>query len=66
MQESLKKNDRVVTIGGILGVVVNTQAGSDKVTIRIDESNGTRMEVLRSAISRVVNADSADSAKTEA
>ena len=57
MLESLKKNDRVVTIGGIIGVVVNTNAGSEEVTLRIDESDGTRLTILRSAISRVVVKD---------
>lgn len=59
MQDSLKKNDRVVTIGGIIGVVVNVQQGSDQVTLRVDESNNTRVNVLRSAISRVIGDDKA-------
>lgn len=54
MLEELKKNDRVVTIGGIYGTVVNVQKGSEDVTLRVDENNNTRMRVLRSAISRVV------------
>ena len=54
MLESMKKNDRVVTIGGIHGVVVNVQKDSEDVTIRIDDSNNTKMRVLRSAISRIV------------
>lgn len=65
MQEGLKKNDRVVTIGGILGVVVNAQSGSDKVTLRVDEANNTRIEVLRGSISRVVSDDKADAAKAD-
>jgi preprotein translocase subunit YajC len=57
MQDSLKKNDRVVTIGGIIGVVVNAQKGSDRITLRIDESNNTRVDVLKSAVSRVLSED---------
>ena len=53
MLGGLKKNDRVVTIGGIHGIVVNASAESDEVTIRVDENNNTRLRVLRSAISRV-------------
>ena len=60
MQQELKKNDRVVTIGGILGVVVNTQQGSEEVTIRVDENSNTRLRVLRSAISRVISADKSE------
>lgn len=65
MQEELKKNDRVVTIGGILGVVVNAPADSEKVTIRVDESNNTRIEVLRSSISRVLSEEKPDLGKSE-
>ena len=52
--DSLKKNDRVVTIGGIHGVVVNIASESDEVTIRVDEGNNTKLRVSRSAISRVI------------
>ncbi len=65
MQGGLKKNDRVVTIGGILGVVVNAPADSEKVTIRVDESNNTRIEVLRSSISRVLSEEKPDLGKSE-
>lgn len=65
MQGDLKKNDRIVTIGGILGVVVNAQSGSEKVTIRVDETNNTRLEVLRSSISRVLSDEKQDTSKSE-
>lgn len=55
--DNLKKNDRIVTIGGIFGTVVNVQKGNEDVTIRIDDNSNTRMRILRSAISRVINAD---------
>ncbi|NLF70017.1 MAG: preprotein translocase subunit YajC [Candidatus Anammoximicrobium sp.] len=55
MQTNLKKNDHVVTIGGILGVVVNAPAGSNEVTLRVDEN--TRIRFLRSSISRVVSSE---------
>lgn len=57
MLDSMKKNDRVVTIGGIHGVVVNVLKDSEDVTIRIDDGNNTKMRVLRSAISRIVTDD---------
>jgi preprotein translocase subunit YajC len=66
MQDTLKKNDRVVTIGGILGVVVNTQAGSNEVTIRVDDNNNTRIRVLRSSISRVLTEEKSDQKKDDA
>jgi len=56
MLDNLKKNDHVVTIGGIFGVVVNAQKGSEDITIRVDDSNNTRLRILRSAVSRVTSA----------
>lgn len=65
MLENIKKNDRVVTIGGIHGTVVNVQKDSDDITLRIDETNNTRIRVLRSAIARIVSSDGAsESGKT--
>ena len=55
MLDNLKKNDHVVTIGGIYGVVINAQKGSEDVTIRVDDGNNTKLRVLRTAISRVVS-----------
>ncbi len=55
MINSLKKNDKVVTIGGIHGIVANVR---DKdITLKIDESGDVRIRVSRSAISRVVTKD---------
>ena len=50
MQAALKKNDEVVTIGGIHGTVVN--AKEDTVTLRADDN--VRLEVDRSAVARLV------------
>jgi preprotein translocase subunit YajC len=52
---SLKKNDQVVTAGGILGTVVNYRSDAEFVTIRIDDSSNTRMQVLTKSIVRVVS-----------
>jgi len=57
---NLQKNDRVVTIGGIHGTVVNASKDSNLVTLRIDDSNNTRIRVLRSAIDRIDSGDQAD------
>ena len=54
MIDDLKEKDRVVTIGGIHGVVTNVQRDRDEVTVRIDESTGAKIRVGTSAISRVV------------
>jgi len=48
MQKDLKKNDVVITIGGIIGTVVSTSTDNQEVTIRIDDNS--RMKILRNAI----------------
>ena len=48
MLQNLKKNDRVVTIGGIYGTVVNAQKDLDEVTIKVDESTNTKLRMQRS------------------
>jgi preprotein translocase subunit YajC len=52
--QNIKKNDEVVTVGGIYGVVVNAPQDSEFVWLRLDESTNTRVKVLRSSISRVL------------
>ncbi len=55
--EGLKKNDRVVTIGGIYGIVTNVQRDADEVTLKVDEANNTKIRVSFSAINRVVSGE---------
>ena len=55
LMSSMKKNDRVVTVGGIHGTIVNVSPDSDVVTLKLDESGNTRMKVNRSAIATVVS-----------
>ena len=43
--DAIKKNDRVVTIGGIYGVVTNVQRESDDVPIMVDEANTIRIHL---------------------
>ena len=57
----IKKNDKVVTIGGIVGVVLVANPGSRFVTLRIDDGTGTKIKILRSAISQVGAVDEGDS-----
>lgn len=44
----LKKNDRVVSIGGIIGTVADMSPDGDRVTLKVDDN--TRIKMLRSAI----------------
>jgi preprotein translocase YajC subunit len=52
MIKSLRKNDRVQTAGGILGTVL--EVSDSEITLKVDESNNTKIKVLPSAISRVI------------
>ncbi|MEL7500454.1 MAG: preprotein translocase subunit YajC [Planctomycetota bacterium] len=56
---NLKKNDRVITAGGIVGTVVNYRSDSEYVTLRVDDSTNARIQVLATSIFRVVSDDDA-------
>lgn len=48
MLESLQKNDRVCTVGGIFGTIAEVRG--DEVILKVDESSNTRLRVRSSAI----------------
>ena len=50
MVESLKKNDKVRTVGGIIGTVVDIRG--DEIVLKVDESNNTKIRVVSSAIGK--------------
>ena len=52
MLGQLKRNDRVVTAGGILGTVVRVKDGADEVEVEI--APNVRVNVLRGTISDVL------------
>ena len=54
---ALKKNDKVVTAAGLLGVVVAIKDNEDEVTLRVDDTSNTRIRVLRSSIVRITSGD---------
>jgi len=54
---NVKENERVVTIGGIFGVVTNVQRDAERVTLRVDEATGTKLRVNMSAIARVITGE---------
>lgn len=53
MLDNLKKGDRIQTIGGILGTVVEARA--DEVLVKVDENNNTKVRFSRKAIHRVLS-----------
>jgi len=50
MVQSLKKNDRVRTIGGIYGTVMDVKG--DEVVLKVDEATNTKIKVSASAIGK--------------
>jgi preprotein translocase subunit YajC len=57
MLTNLKKGDRVQTIGGILGTVI--EARPDEVLLKVDENSNTKIRFSRSAIHRVLEEEKA-------
>jgi preprotein translocase subunit YajC len=58
MLAALKKNDRIVTIGGVTGTVMSVK--EDEVTVKVDESNNTKITFVRSAIQSVTAAGASE------
>ena len=49
---AMKRGDRVQTIGGIIGTIVDVREG--EVVVKVDESSNTKIRFSRTAISRVL------------
>jgi preprotein translocase subunit YajC len=52
MLNSLKRGDKVQTIGGIIGTVL--EARDTEVLLKVDEGSNTKMRFTRSAVHRVL------------
>lgn len=57
MLSELKKGDRIMTIGGLKGSVVEIREQDDEVVIKIDESSNVKARFVRSAIQKVIDTD---------
>lgn len=57
--DSLKINDEVTTNAGIVGKIVNIKKDKNTVVLRVDDTNGTKIEFVRSAIAGVVDNEKA-------
>lgn len=62
--ESMKRGDRVQTIGGILGTIVEVRDG--EVVVKVDETNNTKIKFAKSAISRITTEEDKEKEKSEA
>jgi len=56
---ALKKNDKVVTSGGIIGIVASIKEKEDEVTLKVDESTNVRLRVTKSSIARILGGEEA-------
>ena len=66
MYKSLKKNDKVYTVGGIIGVVHTVDLERKEIVLKLDDSNNTKVKFLISAIAAVIQEDKdKDNSKTE-
>ncbi len=63
MLGSLKKHDRVQTVGGVIGSVVDVK--SNVVILKVDESSNTRMTFARTAIQQVLSEAEAKDSEQE-
>lgn len=53
MYAKLAKNQRVLTVGGIIGTVMSVK--DDEVVLKVDESNNTKMTFLKTAVQRIMD-----------
>lgn len=65
MLNALKRNDKVQTIGGIIGVVAEVR--TDEVVLKVDDAGNNRVRFARSAIQQVISSrgGSAEAAPVE-
>jgi len=54
MIDALKKNDKVLTSGGIYGTVISVDAKNDKVVLRVDDERGVKLGITMSSVARVL------------
>jgi len=52
MMATLRKHDRVQTIGGVIGSI--TEIKSDEIVLKVDESSNTRITFSKSAVQQVL------------
>ncbi len=60
--EKLRPGQRVQTIGGILGTIVQVN-DKQEVTVKVDETNNVKIKFTRNAIHRVLDEDAKTDAK---
>jgi len=59
MLKSLEKNDRVMTVGGLIGTVHSIDKEQNEIVLKVDETNNTRIRFHLTAVSTVFPKDNA-------
>ena len=54
MIDSLEKNDRVLTVGGLLGTIHHVDKERNEVVLKVDDGNGTKIRFVLSAVHTVL------------
>lgn len=55
MLRNLKKYDKVMTIGGIIGTIIEVR--DNEVILKVDDNTNTRMKFAKSAIQKVLGSE---------
>ena len=55
MLSAMKKNDRVMTIGGVIGTIIAVK--ENEVVLKVDEASNTKMTFIRRAVQQVIAED---------
>jgi len=54
MIASLKKNDKILTTGGLYGTVVSIDPDQDRIVLRVDDDRGVKMAFSKSVVGRLI------------
>ena len=54
MIDSLEKNDRVLTVGGLIGTIHIVDKERNEVVLKVDDGNGTKIRFVISAVHAVL------------
>ena len=58
MLNSLEKNDRVMTVGGLIGTVHSIDREQNEIVLKVDEATNTKVKFHLTAVSTVFSKDS--------
>ena len=60
MLNSLEKNDRVMTVGGLIGTVHSIDKEQNEIVLKVDESNNTKVRFHLTAVNTVFPKDNGE------